>query len=143
MLQRVLAFHTKFEIYIKNKIMNIIKSIWNYKCPRCRKGDVYIKPLNIKHPLKMHSRCNCCDLNFHPEPGYYYGAMFISYIWTGFLCLFITGSLIIGLDWSVNGAMSMLIFIMAIMYLFVLRESRIMYLHLDVKYDKSKIKSNN
>lgn len=119
--------------------MNIVSSIWNYKCPRCRKGDVYIKPLDIKQPLNMHEHCSTCNLNFHPEPGYFYGAMFISYIWTGFLCLFITGGLMLGFGWSANGAMGMLIFIMAIMYLFVLRVSRIMYLHLDVKYDPSKI----
>lgn len=123
--------------------MNIISSIWNYKCPRCRKGDVYVKPLDIKQPLNMNEECSCCDLNFHPEPGYFYGAMFISYIWTGFLCLFITGGLMLGFGWSANAAMGMLIFVMALMYLFVLRVSRIMYLHLDVRYDASKANTQN
>lgn len=123
--------------------MNILSSIWNYRCPRCRMGDVYVEPLDVKNPLNMHEKCSCCNLKYQPEPGYFYGAMFISYIWTGFLCLFITGGLMLGFGWSANGAMAMLIFIMAIMYLFVLRVSRIMYLHLDIKYDKSKILTEN
>ena len=57
--------------------MNIIQSIWNYKCPRCRKGDIYVKPLKYTDPLDMHDRCDHCNLKFEPEPGYFFGAMFI------------------------------------------------------------------
>jgi Protein of unknown function (DUF983) len=28
---------------------------------------------------KMNPNCSCCGLSFEPEPGYYFGAMFISY----------------------------------------------------------------
>jgi len=28
---------------------------------------------------KMHANCPCCGQTFEPEPGYYYGAMYISF----------------------------------------------------------------
>jgi len=118
--------------------MNLLSSIWNYKCPRCRKGDLFVSPFNAKDPLNMHKKCDYCDQDFHPEPGYYYGAMFISYIWTGFLCLGIVGFCMLVLGWGVNASMAMLIFIMAVMFFFVMRVSRAMYIHLDIKYDPSK-----
>jgi uncharacterized protein (DUF983 family) len=51
------------------------------KCPRCRKGDLYVKnnPYNLKNLTKMHKTCACCNQNFIPEPGFYYGAMYVSY----------------------------------------------------------------
>lgn len=119
--------------------MNIISSIWNYRCPRCRKGEVFTAPFDMKKPLDMHSHCDQCGLNLHPEPGYFYGAMFISYIWTAFLCLFIVGFCMLVLGWGVNASMAMLIFIMALLFFLALRISRIIYLHLDVQYDPEAI----
>jgi len=119
--------------------MSLIKSIWNYKCPRCRQGDLYVKPFDISKPLNMNKSCSCCNQNFEPEPGYYFGAMFISYIWTAWTCLSIVGFCMLVFGWSVEQSFALLIFISALSYFFVLRMSRSMYIHLDVKYDKDKI----
>ena len=51
------------------------------KCPRCHTGHMFKYPLSY-HPkkmLEMNDKCETCGLVFTPEPGYYYGAMFISY----------------------------------------------------------------
>lgn len=29
--------------------------------------------------MKMNEKCFCCGQSFMPEPGYYFGAMFVSY----------------------------------------------------------------
>lgn len=34
---------------------------------------------NILRFAKMHSQCPSCKLSFEPEPGFYFGAMYISY----------------------------------------------------------------
>jgi uncharacterized protein (DUF983 family) len=37
---------------------------------------------NFFHPLrfhKMHKNCQLCGQSFEPEPGFYFGAMFVSY----------------------------------------------------------------
>lgn len=121
--------------------MNIYKSIWNYKCPRCRQGDLFVSPFNIKKPLDMHEKCSCCNQRFMREPGYYFGAMFISYIWTGWLALAIVGFCIMVLDWSVNASFALLIFVSALSFFFVMRISRSMYIHLDVRFDPDKVKT--
>ena len=116
--------------------MNIFSSIWNYKCPRCRKGDLFVEPFEFKKPLNMHEKCAHCGQRFEPEPGYYFGAMFISYIWTAWTALAIVGFCMLALDWSVEASFGLLIFVSALSYFFVMRISRSMYIHLDVRYDK-------
>ena len=116
--------------------MNVFSSIWNYKCPRCRKGDLYVAPFEFKDPLKMNDRCSHCDQNFSPEPGYYFGAMFISYGWTVWTILAIVGFCMLVLDWTVEGAFALVIFVCTICYFFIARISRVMYIHIDVRYDK-------
>lgn len=115
--------------------MNLISSIWNYKCPRCRKGDLFIKPLDVTNPLNMHENCSHCGQSTSPEPGYYYGAMFISYIWTSFMFLGFAALCIWGFKLSVNTAIWLMILFGALIFLFVLRVSRSMYIHMDVRYD--------
>lgn len=53
------------------------------KCPRCREGNIFKH--RASHVLKfseMHTHCQVCGISFEPEPGFYYGAMFISYAFT-------------------------------------------------------------
>ena len=120
--------------------MNVMSSIWNYKCPKCRKGDLFIKPFDIKNPLNMHDKCSHCGQNFLPEPGYYFGAMFISYGWTVWTILAVVGFCMLVLDWSVEASFGLVIFVSALSYFFIMRISRSMYIHMDVRYDKTKNK---
>ncbi len=50
------------------------------KCPRCRTGKMFSGSVfNIKQFDKMHEQCPNCNLKFEVEPGFWYGAMFVSY----------------------------------------------------------------
>lgn len=58
-------------------------SIFFNKCPRCNKGKFW-KSNNPYYNLFLkggenHSHCLNCDLKFEIEPGFFYGAMYISY----------------------------------------------------------------
>jgi len=56
------------------------KAILQGKCPRCRKGDLFVFPAyNYLKFNKMHSGCSCCRTGFQIEPGFYLGAMYFSY----------------------------------------------------------------
>ena len=110
--------------------------MFRMKCPRCRQGDLFIKPFNFSKPLAMESHCQNCNLNYEPEPGYYFGAMFISYIWTGWLCLFIVGITIIFLGWTVTQSIALLVGMFVVTYFWILRVSRSMYIHFDIPFDK-------
>lgn len=55
-------------------------SILKLKCPRCHEGDYFAgqNPYSLKG-LKMLDKCDNCHLTFDMEPGFYFGAMYISY----------------------------------------------------------------
>lgn len=50
------------------------------KCPSCREGDLFKHPLSrVRHFAEMHPQCPVCGVGFEPEPGFYFGSMFITY----------------------------------------------------------------
>ena len=50
-----------------------LAALFRGRCPRCRDGRIF------RALLTMHPRCPVCQLDFEPEPGYFTGAMYISY----------------------------------------------------------------
>lgn len=60
---------------------SLLTSVLTCKCPKCRKGSMFPSG-NMTNPLKFHKmneRCEVCGQSFDPEPGFYFGAMFVSY----------------------------------------------------------------
>lgn len=50
------------------------------KCPTCGQGEIFKYPLsNVAHFADMHSNCPVCGVSLEPEPGFYFGAMYITY----------------------------------------------------------------
>ncbi len=114
-------------------------SIIYMKCPRCREGNLFEKPtFAYSEPTKMPESCEVCGQNFMPEPGFWFGAMFISYIWTAWFCLFFVGGGIMFLGMSVNAAFGLLILMCAIFFFWIFRISRSIWIHIYVKYDPEK-----
>ncbi|UGU16923.1 DUF983 domain-containing protein [Sinomicrobium kalidii] len=61
-------------------ILNIIRG----KCPNCEKGDIFDtrgNPFLFRMP-RMHPKCKNCRYTFSREPGYFFGAMYVSYALT-------------------------------------------------------------
>jgi len=71
--------------------------ILRQRCPRCRMGSIFRYSIFRGFP-KMQERCSVCDLKFEREPGYFLGAMYVSYA----LALGII-ALIAALLWFVTG----------------------------------------
>lgn len=62
----------------------ILLDILGNKCPNCRKGNVYDEnhiAFNFNKP-RMNTSCSNCNFKYHKEPGFYWGAMYVSYILT-------------------------------------------------------------
>jgi uncharacterized protein (DUF983 family) len=56
------------------------KAVWQGKCPRCGEGDIFVYPVtSISKFSEMNSHCSRCGAPFEPEPGFYYGSLFVSY----------------------------------------------------------------
>lgn len=55
-------------------------SIAGAKCPQCREGNLFsVSLLSYRKLSDVNKTCAVCGANFHPEPDFYYGAMYISY----------------------------------------------------------------
>jgi uncharacterized protein (DUF983 family) len=55
-----------------------VGDILRQRCPRCRAAKIFRYSIFRGFP-KMHDRCPVCDLKFDREPGYFLGAMYVSY----------------------------------------------------------------
>lgn len=118
------------------KKSNKLYSTFNLKCPRCHTGNLFHTPtFSFKKPFDMPESCSKCGQDFEPEPGFYFGAMFISYIFTGFFCLGFTMFLHWVIGWSTAASFAALIAVCAILFVYIFRLARSMWINLNVKYD--------
>ena len=59
---------------------SLLYTLMHAKCPRCREGDMFASgTLYTRKFAAMHAQCPCCGQTFEPEPGFYYGAMYVSF----------------------------------------------------------------
>ena len=61
--------------------MSNLANIISGKCPCCHKTKVFEEPsLNTFFQIpKMRDNCNTCGYKFTKEPGFFFGAMYVSY----------------------------------------------------------------
>jgi uncharacterized protein (DUF983 family) len=74
--------------------------LWQGKCPRCGEGAVFKHPLLSLHFAQMNDTCPNCHATFQPEPGFYFGAMFVSYAIT--VALMVACSTVLWLFFDAN-----------------------------------------
>lgn len=107
----------------------LLTSLLHGKCPRCRKGDVFTYPLNrVLKFSKTNVNCPHCDLRFESEPGFYYGAMYISYAFSTGLLL-IAAILYVFYDFSVYTIMLFSPIVVLLLLPFMFRYSRLILLY--------------
>jgi uncharacterized protein (DUF983 family) len=63
----------------QDKKLTMWPAIMKAKCPKCRVGDIYENPVYSLSGQKMHINCPHCGMTYEREPGYFYGAMYVSY----------------------------------------------------------------
>lgn len=83
----------------------------------------------------MPERCEVCNQNMTPEPGFYFGAMFLSYIISGWILLSVALLLVFYFGWNVTAAMIAVLVILVLFYIKLIRLSRSLWIHMMVKYD--------
>lgn len=75
---------------------NVSKSqaILEGRCPQCREGKIFEHSLvKVNKFNVMHKHCPKCNLRYEREPGFFFGAMYISYAFsvaTFIICGFAT-----------------------------------------------------
>ena len=55
--------------------------VFYFKCPRCHEGAIFKNRLSysFKKITETHENCPNCQLKYEREPGFFYGAMYVSY----------------------------------------------------------------
>ena len=115
-------------------------SIFKMKCPRCHEGEFFIShPYDLKKAGDIHQNCSNCGLKYSKEPGFYYGAMYVSYalgdhlfvtLWTSFNLFFPAASS------GIQIATIISLTILLTPYLYAL--SKIIWANLFIKYERNR-----
>ena len=120
--------------------MSFLKSFSGLKCPRCRKGDLFVKKglFRFTNTLDMHDNCSSCGLKYDLENGFWLGAMWISYPLVValelpflFLALFADGIM----TWVY---FCLMIIAFAVFLPFILRVGRALWIYVNVPFDGNK-----
>jgi uncharacterized protein (DUF983 family) len=118
-----------------------LSNIFRLKCPRCQQGDLFeTHSFSFQKPFDMPKECARCRQSYWPEPGFYYGAMFISYIFMGWFCLGFVALFHWVFMFSINTSFLILIALCAFGFVYVFRLARSIWIHLTVKYDPDVLK---
>lgn len=112
-------------------------SILTGTCPKCQKESMYLDQnmLHLGNVLKMNEKCSHCGLKYQIEPSFFYGAMYVSYglnVATG-IAAFIISYVILGT--SLKVAFIAIIASIILLFPFILRWSRNIYINMFVSYD--------
>jgi uncharacterized protein (DUF983 family) len=116
-------------------------SIRTFTCPRCQEGQFFVSnPYDIKNAGNILPNCPSCGLKYEKEPGFFYGAMYVSYalgvalfviLWTSFNLFFPN----VTIGWQIGTIITTTIMLSPFLYAL----SKIVWANLFYHYDKEAI----
>jgi len=116
---------------------SLLYNIAANKCPRCHEGNMFPKgTLYTTKFADMHPQCPCCGVDYEREPGFYYGAMYVSFainVGIFLVSLFIISQFVEELT------MGMLVGVVAIVVVgllpIIFRLSRAIWINIFIRYE--------
>ena len=108
--------------------------ILRQRCPRCRRGKIFVSSVFLGFP-KMHERCPVCLLRFEREPGYFLGAMYISYGLALLIIALIAASFWAVTDWWITKDTIWAVVLFLPMAPAITYFSRVLWIYLDQTFD--------
>ena len=121
------------------KIPETIYSTLGNKCARCHQGKVFENnnPYSLNNGLTMRDSCSECHLQYEREPGFFYGALYVSYaLSSGIFIIWFLADLF----WLHMEAIHLAIAVittMLVLFPVVYRSARIIWLNFFTRYDKT------
>lgn len=107
-------------------------AIFNARCPQCHEGRIFKNRwFQIFKFAETHENCPVCGVKYEVEPGFWFGAMYVSYAFT--IGIMLVGALVIYHffnDPPAEGYVIPIVTISLIMVPFNFRMSRVLFLHL-------------
>ena len=106
-----------------------LRAVVLLRCPRCLDGAVF------KSLWKMHPLCPSCGLEYEREPGYFTGAMYVSYGLGLALCAPLGVVLMVLGGLSANQTIVTIAVMVPFLAPLLFRYSRVIWMHLDQLLD--------
>lgn len=120
-----------------NKVVGII----TMKCPRCAKGDLFESknPYAFGKITEMKKNCPNCELRYEREPGFFIGAMYVSYaINIAFFVIAIVAFFTLLDDFAISTFFFSYVGFMILIFPITYRISRAIWLNLFTDFDPEK-----
>lgn len=127
--------------YEPNKGLSILKA----KCPQCQSGKMFkFSAFKLNGFTQMFNNCPVCHVQFEVEPGFFWGAMYVSYAITCAIMLVVGGAVFISTN-ADAGFWTYIIPIFLVMFVsipFTYRYARVLMLYLfsPIKFNKDLVK---
>ncbi len=86
----------------------------------------------------MNAQCGCCDERFEREPGYYTGALYVSYGYYTALIVSCFVVLEVLLEWDLTYFLTVLISLIIVLTPIVFRLARLTWINFFISYDSHK-----
>lgn len=132
---------------------NKLYSVLWFKCPKCHEGDLFDtkNPYKLSELTTMNNTCSKCGESFQREPGFYFGAAYVSYgltvaLWVAVLVALMTFDAIGWIDFGffthpttfIVIGIATLIVLLPVVY----RLSRSIWINLFVSYKGKEVKTD-
>jgi len=120
--------------------MGKLYSIATNTCPKCNAGSFFktSNPYDLKDFDKTNPSCSYCGESFIREPGFYIGAMYISYALTVAMTVTAFVGFVIIFNFEIEYVLAGLIFAILLLLPILFRTARIIWINIFVNYDPEK-----
>lgn len=115
-------------------------SIVTNTCPKCNEGAFFKtnNPYDLKNFDKLNEHCKYCGESFLREPGFYIGAMYVSYALSVAITVIAFVGFVILLNVDIYYVLAGLIPAIVLLLPVLFRTARIIWINIFVKYDPEK-----
>lgn len=125
----------------------LFQAILQCKCPQCREGKMFEHAsYDLKRFGRMYEKCPQCDYRFEREPGFFYGAMYVSYaLSVGIFLTSVVLLYVLAQDPTLETYIITIGMVSLLLYPLTFRYSRALFVHLfsGARYNPSKAHPNN
>jgi len=134
--QTFLSYHLSKIDQTMQSHRSFISSVASGRCPRCREGNMFMRPTYSTRFMEMRKNCPCCGQQFLLEPGFFLGSAFFSYVINGVLLIAIALTLYYtGREITIAALILSIAFVVFGLLPVTLRVSKSLWIHLFVRYE--------
>lgn len=113
----------------------LLQSIVKQQCPSCRSERMFNAPAYSMKFGSMHEKCPNCSQSLEPEPGFYTGAMYVSYAFqVAIVVSVIVATRVLNFEGAVSWYVGWIGGINLVLFPLIYRLSRSVWIHIFVPF---------